>query len=347
MKSTAPPPAPEILTPHSSIRIFGYVDTLADQLFRALSDSGRRDLLRLLGEAPLTVGEMVDILKLPQSTVSRQLKALRDTGLLQERRDGARVYCALVEPASNGHAGLPDLLNRWLREQPLSPVVRRRLESVISGRNGGEDAFDRLAHQWDEMRRGYFGSQFHLEALTALLPPHWRVLDIGTGTGYLLPTLARHFQHVTAVDPSPAMLGLARQRAEREELTNVTFSFGQLEELPVDSESIDAIVAILVLHHSVSLPQAASELHRVLRPEGALLAVDLFPHDMEEFRREMGDPVLGLEPDKLCRHLEQAGLHTELRRRLELPPPELPEGPDKASPDLYLLKCRRADRPRN
>ncbi len=317
------------------------MDITTDQLFRAFSDPGRRELFRLLGEAPLAVGEIVEILDLPQSTVSRQLKALRETGLLQERREGNRVYCSLVEPASNGNTKLPDLLNQWLREQALSPVVKSRLDNVLGGRDGGEDAFERLAHQWDEMRRGYFGSQFHLEALIALLPGQWHILDIGTGTGYLLPTLARHFRKVTAVDPSPAMLSLARQRGEREGLHNVDFGFGQLEDLPVESESVDAVLAILVLHHCEDFDRAASELFRVLRPGGRLLAVDLYPHQMEEFRREMGDPVNGIRPDELQRRLTGSGLEAELLRPLKLPPPELPEGPKRESPELFLLKYHR------
>ena len=72
-------------------------------LFRSFSDSGRRQVLRLLGEAPLTVGEITEILGLPQSTVSRHLKTLRNTGLLMDRREGSRVYIGLIEPNGNGN----------------------------------------------------------------------------------------------------------------------------------------------------------------------------------------------------------------------------------------------------
>ncbi len=300
-------------------------------------------MYRLLGEAPLTVGEVVDVLKLPQSTVSRHLKALRATGLLQERREGNRVYCALVEPAANGQPELPVLVHRWLREQPLPPVVRRRLGRVLDRRNGAEDAFERLAHQWDDLRRGYFGSSFHLEALAALLPHHWRVLDIGTGTGYFLPALSRHFREVVAVDPSRAMLRLARERAEREQLENVTLSFGQLESLPAESESIDAVLAILVLHHAQDLEGAAAEVWRVLRPGGRLLAVDIEPHEMKEFQRVMGDPIGGIAPERLRGRLEGAGFEIEVLRPLPPPPADAPDAPLQEAPRLFLLKAHRPE----
>ncbi len=314
------------------------MDYSADDLFRAFGDSGRRELFRLLSEAALTVGEIVEILEMPQSTVSRQLKALRGTGLLHERRQGNRTFCTLVEPVSNGRARLPDLLNQWLRAQPLSAVVRSRLERVLESRNGGEDAFERLAHQWDDLRRRYFGGIFQFEALLALLPREWNVLDVGTGTGYLLPTLARHFRRVTAVDPSPAMLSLARQRAEREGLDNLVFSFGQLEDLPLEPAVVDAALAVLVFHHCEDLGRAAVELHRVLRPGGNLLVVDFHPHAIPEFQREMGDPRAGVDPQIVRQGLREAGLRVEVSRSLPPPPSDLPEGPRQEAPELFVIK---------
>lgn len=315
-------------------------DKNADHLFKTLSDPTRRGLARLLGEAPLTVGEIVEILRLPQSTVSRHLKSLRSTGLLTERREGSRLITALAEPVENGDAELAGLLNQWLREQPLSAAVRRRLDQVVKQRNGGRDVFERLASQWDELRRSYFGVCFHLEALWALLPERWHILDIGTGTGYLLPALSRQFQKVTAVDPSPAMLSLARRRARHAGLSNVRFEAGSLESLPLEDESVDAALAVLVLHHAVDLDAALSELHRVLKSGGQLLAVDLAPHSMERFQREMADPIAGLDPVLLTKEMRRAGFLPKLKRP---PATSIGEegGPEKEAPELFLIKCRR------
>ena len=140
-----------------------------DVLLRSLGDSVRRQLVRVLAEAPLTVGEIVDVLGLPQSTVSRHLKTLRSTGLLVDRREGNRVHIGLAEPSGNGDSDLAGLLNSWIRQQELPRRVRGRLDRTLAGRNGSDNAFERLAHQWDEPRFEHFGPTFHLEALASLL----------------------------------------------------------------------------------------------------------------------------------------------------------------------------------
>lgn len=308
----------------------------AETLFRCFGDPARRQVLRLLGETPLTVGEIVDVLDMPQSTVSRHLKSLREADLVVDRREGTRVYTRLADPSGNGEVALVENLVSWLRERPLAERVRARLERVLSEREGLGNAFDRLAHQWDEMRREYFGTQFHLEALAALLPREWHVLDVGTGTGYLLPVLSRQFRRVTAIDPSPAMLGLARQRAADERLHNVTFLPGRLEELPLADGGADAAIAMLVLHHAQNTGGALAELQRVLGPEGRLLIVELAPHDQEDLQRAMGDPVAGIDPEELERCVETAGFRVTASRVLPAPL-DGPTAPRKPAPDVYVI----------
>ena len=315
-----------------------------DHLLKSLSDGGRRDLLRLLAEVPLTVGELVDLFGLPQSTVSRHLKVLRSTGLVADRREGNRVFVSLVEPCSNGDQEITDLLNQWLRNQRLPSHLRNRLDQILERREGAEDAYHRLAHQWDDLRREYFGSRFHLEALCALLPQRWHVLDIGTGTGFMLPVLARHFQHVTAVDPSPTMLELARQRAINEQFENITFSRGRLEALPLETDTIDAVLAILVLHHAADIEASLHEIERVLKPGGQLLAVDLEPHTMHDFQQKMGDPRAGVDPGELSRQMKKCGLTINLQRALVRNPDEELGGRLRPAPSLYLMRGNKIGR---
>ena len=240
------------------------------------------------------------------------------------------------------------MLNAWLRRQPLSGAVESRLRRAVRDRNGSDDAFERLALQWDELRREHFGSAFHLEALASLLPTGWRVLDAGTGTGYLLPFLGSHFREVVAADSSPAMLGLAGQRATRKGLGNVDFRLGRLEALPVEEASIDCAVAMLVLRHSPDLDQALGELARVVVDGGRLLVVDIGPHAMEDFRGRIGDASLGIDPGKVAAGLARAGFEVLCRRALSLPEAGSPAGPTRPAPDLFLISAeRRARRERD
>ena len=167
---------------------------LSETVFKAMADGTRRRILQVVSQHELNVSELVDCLRVPQSTVSRHLKVLRDARLLQDRREGSTVVYALPEWCANG-ADRPALQSRlveWVGDQELPRGLRDRLEQVLDRRqHESTEFFSRVGLRWDRMRIDAFGDQFHLEALTALLPGDWKVADIGSGTGYLLPTLAR------------------------------------------------------------------------------------------------------------------------------------------------------------
>ena len=71
----------------------------AAELFHALSDETRLQLLELLMEGEKCVCDLTDALKAGQSRLSFHLKALKDTGLVTDRRDGRWVYYALAPEA--------------------------------------------------------------------------------------------------------------------------------------------------------------------------------------------------------------------------------------------------------
>ncbi len=312
-----------------------------DQLFRSFSDPARRGVLRLLGETPLTVGEVTEVLGLPQSTVSRHLKTLRNTGLLVDRREGNRVYIGLIEPDRAESAPLGDLLNAWIRQRPLGEQLASRLQNVLKGRNGQADVFDRLAHQWDDLRFRYFGGLFHLEALLALLPAEWDVLDMGSGTGFLLPALSRQFRNVIAIDPSPEMLRLAQNRAKQLGLPNVDFKSGRLEEIPLEENSVDAALVVLALRHTRDLAGSSSELYRILKNRGQALIVDVVSHADEDFKKDTHDPTWGIDRVQVCAELETAGFAVLQNRSLTMPPADHPAAPRKQAPELFLITTRK------
>jgi len=93
-----------------------------------------------------------------------------------------------------------------------------------------------------------------------------RVLDLGTGNGFLAAALAHRGAEVVAVDVSPASLDLARARAETSGvLDSIEFRLASAEEIGIPDASCDAVCGLFVLHHT-QLPVAARELARVMRP---------------------------------------------------------------------------------
>ena len=105
---------------------------------------------------------------------------------------------------------------------------------------------------------------------------------------------------------------------------------GQLEHLPVESNSVDVAVAYMMLHHLHDPQIALTELARVTVPGGRLLIVDLFRHTNEAMRDRFADIWLGFEPEELRRWLTLAGWSKELSM--------VPLGKDKSAFLLTSIK---------
>jgi len=314
----------------------------AELLFKAMSDTTRLRLLQVLLQHELSVSELVDVLRQPQSTVSRHLRVLKESGLISDRRDGTAVFYAAApkgsDPESNGLRS--DLLD-WAGKQPMPGQVKRRLDRALRQRAEGTIGFfDEVGHRWDQMRVGYYGESFHLEALTALLPSAWTVADIGTGTGYLLPTLAAAFRKVIAVDPVDRMLEVAMMRPELSAARNVEFRQGDLSQLPIDDEGIDLALAVLVFHHVPSPLEALGEIARVVRPGGKVLIVEQQAHRLEEFHERMQDRWWGFEPEWLVAQAKSVGFGKPAWKPLQTA--EQTKGSAPESPDLFVFTAERS-----
>ena len=279
----------------------------SEQVLRALADSTRQRLLQLLLVEELNVTELVEILRLPQSTISRHLRMLHDAGLVHDRRDGTTALYSATQTPANGD-NLPPLLLEWLRQRSLPKPLQNRLHRVLRKRQ--DEAvrfFERLGNRWDELRTEAFGEAFASEAFLTLLPRDWTVADIGTGTGYLLPSLAEHFRRVIAVEPAPAMLECARQRVTDHGAKNVTYHHGDLGSLPIRDRACDLAVACLVLHHVPEPDGALGEIHRILRPSGRILIVEQRIHENQAFHEMMQDRWWGFDPADLVRRMSAVG----------------------------------------
>ncbi|UCG31617.1 MAG: metalloregulator ArsR/SmtB family transcription factor [Phycisphaerales bacterium] len=315
----------------------------AARLFRALGDTTRQRLLVVLLQHELSVTELVRILGQPQSTISRHLKVLRDAGLVLDRREGTNILYEAAAPSRNGHdPTLRDRLQEWMDSQRLPEQMAQRLKAVLrESREQSESFFSSVAYRWDQLREEHFGASFHLEALTGLLPSDWTVADVGTGTGFLLPVLARTFRSVIAVEMVPEMLSMARSRPDLEDVDNISFRQGSLEKLPVQDESADLALAVLVLHHVESPPAALEELGRIVKPGGRLLIVEQAAHSLSEFHERMQDRWWGFEASELEEEVSEAGFEDVESKPL----PARADRPASAAeaPGLFALSARRRE----
>ncbi len=300
----------------------------------SLADTTRSRILLLLDGHELTVTELCSIMQLPQSTVSRHLKALADAAWVSARAEGTSHLYTMTREALDASARRLWLL---VREQvgptPAATQDQRRLAAALAERRTkSQEFFSSSAGQWDRVRDELFGDRFHLAALAAFAGGDWTVGDLGCGTGQVTAALAPFVARVIAVDSSAAMLQAAKKRLQGAD--NIDLRRGDLEALPIDDARLDAATLMLVLHHVPEPERALAELARVLKPGGRAMIVDMLPHERENYRQQMGHVWLGFSDEHMRRLLTECGF--EDIRIVSLPPDARAKGPG-----LFVATGRR------
>lgn len=278
-------------------------------LFRALADDVRLRLLHAVVSAELSVAELVQVLKLPQSTVSRHLKPLRDAGLVETRREGTSVYYRRGELLADRE--LSAFLERRLRELGTAQRDAKAVRAVLDQRRKrSREFFEKVAGQYGERTQPGGGWQALAAGLAAGFAGQ-DVADLGSGEGDLVLLLARFARRVAAIDHSKAMLRHLRARAKAaNQETRIETVEGDLERVPLPDAVFDAVFLSQALHHAARPAFAVAEAARLLRTGGRLIVLDLARHEQDWVRSEWADQWLGFEESELRTWMQAAGVAT-------------------------------------
>jgi len=131
--------------------------------------------------------------------------------------------------------------------------------------------FDRLALLSSE---GWDHNNHYHRFLLRQVPGHCRnALEIGCGTGAFARLLARKAEYVLALDLSPQMISLARERSEQ--YMNIDFQVANVLSWEFLPEQFDCIVSIATLHH-LPMQEMLTKLKPALAPDGTLIVLDLY-----------------------------------------------------------------------
>lgn len=135
---------------------------------------------------------------------------------------------------------------------------------------------DRSSRFWDRMAQRYSRKpvvdeaayQRKLEVTREHFRPDMEVLELGCGTGSTAIAHSPHVKHIHAVDSSSKMIDIARRKAEAQNITNITFECSTIEDVTAADGTLDAVLALSVLHLLEDREAVIRKAHRMLKPHG-------------------------------------------------------------------------------
>ncbi|MCP4148584.1 MAG: metalloregulator ArsR/SmtB family transcription factor [bacterium] len=275
----------------------------AVNLFKALSDETRLRLINLFLHYELNVNEIVTIMEMGQSRISRHLKILTDNKLLTFRRDGMWTFYSAVTGGA-GHSFI-EAINYLFKEEPVFPQDLDKAWQVLEERaKETVRFFDSIAEDWEKLKREIIGSTDLDALMLENIDAAGTIVDLGCGTGDLLPLLKERAGLVIGVEKSTKMLEEARARFSNDK---ISFRVGELEHLPLREGEADLAIINMVVHHLPEPLKALREAQRVLKKGDALIIVDLLTHQLESMRERYGDRWLGFSEMEIKKWLKGSG----------------------------------------
>ena len=289
------------------------------QGLRAAAEPTRLRIIALCGHAELSVTELVMILGQTQPRVSRHLKLLVEGGLLQRNKEGNRAYYRLSTEAEG--ADLARMLNDLMPgEDEVHALDLSRLSSVKADRVRYAESFlDPYSQEIIELRGMWPPDEVIDKCILALLKDRsiQNLLDLGTGAGRILRTIAPFVVKGTGIDNSLEMLSIARARLDQEGIKNCQVRVGDMYRLPFKKNSFDLITINSLLRYADEPKKVIAEAARVLEKKGALLIVDLAAHDLSALRDEYGHSWLGFSEAEMVEMLSEENLTADRVKHID------------------------------
>ena len=277
---------------------------------KAAAEPTRLRILKLLAAEELNVKDLTQILSQSQPRISRHLKLLVESGLIERFQEGSWVYFHVSERSQGGNL-VRRVLDLVASDDPILARDNDRLKKLKRQReDNAQRYFKQHAAEWDEIRDLYVPEGAIEQAMREALGegPFNVLVDLGTGTGRVLEVFANDYRRGLGLDLNQTMLSYARSRLSAADLDHAEVRHGDLYNLALPDRSADGVVMHQVLHYLSEPALALQEAARILAPGGRLLVVDFAPHDLEFLRRDHAHERLGFPDSQMQAWCTAAGL---------------------------------------
>src|SRR5258706_3586899 len=238
---------------------------------RALSDPTRLRIMALMERDELSVNELQEITRMAQSRISTTLGLLQDSGLLQSRRDGKRTFYKLNPQADGVAREFIQLAIRGAKEMSEHGADKINLKRILARRSEQAQVyFNQIAGRFDRVYGPGRSWQAFGHLLLRIMQP-LVIADLGSGEGLLSELLARRARKVIAVDNSEKIVVFGARKAKKNGLKNLEFRLGDLENPPIDPQSVDLVILSQALHHAENPARSIQAAHTMLRASGQIM----------------------------------------------------------------------------
>src|SRR5713101_2212692 len=256
---------------------------------RARADPTRLRIIALLERDELSVNELQEITRMGQSRISTHLGLLQDAGLLQSRREGKRTFYKWREDADAVAREFIQLAVRGAKETSEQSADQLNLKRILARRNElAQVYFNHVAGRFDRVYGPGRSWQAFGHLLLRILPP-LIVADLGSGEGLLSELLARRCKKVIAVDNSEKIVAFGAAKAKKNNLKNLEFRCGDLQNPPVEPDSVDLAILSQALHHAEEPAKAIAAAYKKIKPGGQNMILDLLKRRFDRAHECYGD----------------------------------------------------------